>query len=368
MEDATWALAQMRHYTPHLPLLEAWAVELVQRQLEVAAAAQAQTGAAAAVQEQAGAAALPGEVPAAATGSTVGGAGGSDSRERSGGAASSGGGEGSGGAAIEAGTDCSKAPPSAHAMASMLWALATLGHQPTALLDLLPAVLHMHSRWGPSVRPAAAPTRLRRACGLGWSLAAAGCLGHPAVAAVAEELAAGAASVSPGTQPGRASLLQLHQFFTALELEAAAAGTSLQAAEQAAAAGAAPPASPPAQALRMLRGKPAVAVLRQQAAAAWEEEGRRGDNKRVSACQADVAATARGGLGLAVKEEFSLAGISSGWPKGRRRGSRTGGRRLQLGECQWGGRPRGGNREGMVQVLRCPGPALHHAWPPSLLP
>lgn len=277
------ALARMRHFTPHLPLLELWAAELVQRHLEVAAAATAAAGSAAGSLE----------------GSTAGAeeeAGGSQARN--------------------AGPGSSGPPPSLARMTSLLWALATLGHQPTLLLDLLPAVMRMHSEWEDASAAAVPPRRLRRACTVGWSMAAAGCLSHPAVLAVAAELAAAAALLQPDDEPQRAELLQVHQFVTALELEAAAAPSSSEAADCDPMPGPAPPASPPAQALGLLAAQPAAEQLRRQAAAAWEEEGRRRDNKSVSACQADVAATARAALGLSVKEEFSLAGISSGWAWG----------------------------------------------------
>ncbi|KAL4448636.1 hypothetical protein ABPG75_005855 [Micractinium tetrahymenae] len=280
VEDAATALARMRHHTPHLALLEQWGAAMVQWQLEQAQAA----------------AGLATEAAASSgSGSAHGG--------------SSSGGEGGGGdAPIDHNNGCAGQPPPLTSMVGLIWALATLGHQPTRLLDLLPAVLHMHSTTGDIL---VEKRRLQRALLLGWSMAAAGCLSHPAVVAVAAELAAAAALLSPEPKVTKAQLLQLHQFVCALELEAEAAAGQPAAAASAAAE---PPNggsdSPPARALRLLRHEPAVVELRLRAGAAWEAEGGRRDNKRVSACQADVAATARGGLGLALQEEYTLEGIS----------------------------------------------------------
>ena len=152
-------------------------------------------------------------------------------------------------------------------------------------------------------------------CSLGWSLAAAGCLHHPAVAAVAAELAGAAERMPPGGVR-KPLLLQLHQFGTALRYEAeqqeAAAeqvqGGQGQGAEQGAAA-----------AWDMLQQRAACRQLLQAAAAAWQAETQQRATKLVSACQSDVAATARGGLGLAVREECAVSGFSGkqrGWPPG----------------------------------------------------
>lgn len=65
-----------------------------------------------------------------------------------------------------------------------------------------------------------------------------------------------------------------------------------------------------AAALRLLHQEPAAARLLREAEETWQTEGCRRSSKQVSACQADVAGTARTGLGLRVEEEYSVDGIS----------------------------------------------------------
>lgn len=186
-------------------------------------------------------------------------------------------------------------PPSLSQLATVVWGLAVLGHSPLLLLPLLPAVLQARRRASLSSdgEDGSSSSKLGPLCTLAWSLAVANCLQHPAAATVAAELASAALQLPAGGAK-RPQLLQLHQFVLALE----------QAAQQQ------PGGSPAAAALHHLRQHPSVQQLLAAAAAAWKSQGQQRGSVVVSACQADVARTARSGLGLAVVEEHSVAGWS----------------------------------------------------------
>lgn len=231
----------MRHHTPHLPWLETQAAALLQRQLAATATGEASRGS---------------------------GAG---------------------------------RRPSLPRMSSTLWGLAALGHCPSRLLDLLPAALPaqpaQHAGDPDAGRQAAG--RLPALASVGWSMAAAGCLRHPAVADLAAELAAVAAALRPPAAPRKVSLLQLHQFALALQQEAEAQRHGSGEQQQ-----------PVVSAWALLQRQPAARELLAAAAAAWADEAGQRGSKQVSACQADVASTARCGLGMAVREESVAAGLS----------------------------------------------------------
>lgn len=249
MSEVCWALGTARHHTPHLPLLERQAAELLQRRLA--------------------------ELEAAGDAGAGGPPAGQPGQQR-------------------------VQPPSVNHVASLAWGLASLGHRPSLLLPLLPAALQAHQRsggGGSQRSPGFGPL-----CTLAWSLAVARCLHCPEAAAVAAQLATAAEGVPAGGAK-RQQLLQLHQCVLALQAAAAV--------EEAGAVGASRHAS---AALATLRRSAGGAPLLEAAAAAWAAEGRHRGSKQVSACQADVAGTARAGLGLQVVEEHSVGGWSGeGW-------------------------------------------------------
>jgi hypothetical protein len=143
-------------------------------------------------------------------------------------------------------------------------------------------------------------------------VAAAGCLRHPAVADLAAELAAVAAALQPPAAAKKATLLQLHQFALALQQDAEAATSAmrLQEREEPQHDTRETEQHPAVAAWTLLQRQPAALELLAAAASAWAAEAERRGSKQVSACQADVAATARTGLGLAVREESVAAGLS----------------------------------------------------------
>jgi hypothetical protein len=256
LADVAWALATMRHHTQHLALLEEQAVGLLQQHL----------------------------ADAAATEPTGVGGGGSTS------------------------ASVPVSPPGLSRLASLLWGLASLGHRPLQLLALLPAVLACQPALDSSGAGSDRKLGLKTLCSLGYSLAAASCAGHPAAAALAAALAAPAAGL-PADAAKSVQLLQLHQFALALQQQAA---LGEQGGGQAQAPSA--PAATAAAAVQVLQREPAMQQLLSRAAEAWQAEAAAPRSKSVSACQADVAATAVGGLGLAIHEEHSASGFSGGQP------------------------------------------------------
>lgn len=250
VSDVAWALATMRHDTPHLPQLEQQAAALLQRLLEAACA----DGAA-----------------------SAGGSGGGDRG----------------------------APVSLRQLTSLLWGLATLGHRPLRLYSLLPDALRCQL-----AATADTKARFSSLCTLGWSLAASGCAQHPAAEAVAADLARAAGSLPAGAAT-RPLQLQLHQFV--LALQAAAGEAAAQELQLSSGGGSGGGPAVAAAALHRLRQEPAAQQLLAAAAEAWAAEGRQRGGKLVSACQADVAATAVS-LGLTIQEEHSVAGFSGAWP------------------------------------------------------
>lgn len=205
--------------------------------------------------------------------------------------------------AAQAGGDGSKRTPqnrlSLPAVADMVWGLSLLGHTPTLLLDELPLALASWQR--ATATQGTSLIALGTATKLAWALSAAGCLHHSATEAVAKALAAAAERVSPTAKLSSVSLRQLHQFRLALQAEvkaeAGGGGGGSGSGVESSTAGS----SPAAAALRVLQDAPAAAALLPAAAKAWAAPA----TPIVSACQADVAAAARG-LGLAVKEEHEV--------------------------------------------------------------
>ena len=254
--DVAWALATTRHQTEHLPLLEAQAAGLLQQQLANAAATQLTSAG----------------VGASASGSEP------------------------------------VPPPGLSRFASLLWGLASLGHRPLLLLALLPALLACQPAPDSSGAGSDRKRGFKTLCSLGWSLAAAGCAGHPAAAALAAALVDTAAGLPAGAAKS-VQLLQLHQFVLALQQQAAREEQQGGQGEDSAAA-----AATAAAALQVLQREPAMQQLLSRAAEAWQAEAAAPGSKSVSACQADVAATAVGGLGLAIQEEHSASGFSGGCP------------------------------------------------------
>lgn len=119
-------------------------------------------------------------------------------------------------------------------------------------------------------------------CSLAWSLVASDHLEGPALEAVCAELSAQAPELLGACN--KRQLMQLHQFARGMQLAAP-------------------------QRLQQLQQHAALRQLLGAAASAWAKECSRPDSKTVSACQADVAATAATGLGLKVLEEANLEGL-----------------------------------------------------------